>query len=234
MITGDLDDMLAQAITWAREPGDGDAFLVLESVVPGRWPYAYVARTLEAAHFRIWTGRVAALRGRRLHIRSVQQPVSAFVGMSIDEAFVAAPLPSMWVRAPGGAPGDLTEFPHPIAEEIRVRLLNRRPPAVAVPLRPSAPTLNSRLAALLGSDWTWTPDVVNATVEVRHARGLWFVLSEIASAAHGEPATDEAAQLVADALLDAVEDGVKGQVRLDTWTEDGRLVRVAVVPVGGP
>lgn len=94
----------------------------------------------------------------------------------------------------------------------------------AWPTSPPRPTLVDALRAKLGSDWTWTPDGASATVEARHAGGLWVVLSTLSDA------TDDAhVQRMADALLDAVEDHVKGQVLVvTTYAEGGRLVGVEV------
>lgn len=82
----------------------------------------------------------------------------------------------------------------------------------------------AHLRRLLGSDWTWTPDPVTATLDVRHARGLWFRL------AGGVPELAEAtARVVATAVLDAVEDGIKGPVDLVSHLDGfGRLLRVDV------
>lgn len=65
------------------------------------------------------------------------------------------------------------------------------------------------LAHLLGSDWKWEHDPVKRLVSARHARGLWFRWDTDVV----DRGLDlEAARAMAEALLDAVEDHVKGEV----------------------
>jgi hypothetical protein len=78
-----------------------------------------------------------------------------------------------------------------------------------------------RLQRALGSDWTWTPDVVCHLWRVEHGRGLRFEVTADLGVFSSEPL--EEAPKMAAVLLDAVEDGQKGLVtvlqrRISTYT----------------
>ena len=84
------------------------------------------------------------------------------------------------------------------------------------------------LRVLLGTDWAWEYDAPCAYMTGRHAGGLWFRVSTCFAS---EP-VDADVGMLAEALLDAVEDGVKGEAVITAWSAHGRLERVRVDAVG--
>jgi hypothetical protein len=73
------------------------------------------------------------------------------------------------------------------------------------------------LLALLGSDWRHEYHAASDLWTVHHAGGLHIEMTPKAL-------SDETWQRIADALLDAVEDGIKGRVVLEWTSHDGDAV----------
>lgn len=82
----------------------------------------------------------------------------------------------------------------------------------------------AELKKLLGSDWTWVRDPWTALETATHQGGLNAKFSYLIEYSGGE------AKIIADALLDAVEDGIKGEVNV-MFDRSGTKFRVTVMQV---